>query len=144
MTIPELEKLSFDHPILFFDGHCVICNRFYIWVCKQDKERTLRYGRLSSSTGMQVQSILDLPDHPDTVILFENGQYWIESDVVFRVIKKLGGIYLIFYPLVVIPKVIRNPIYRWVSRNRYRWFGRLSTCMIPDQNQKDQFVDESL
>ena len=77
----------------------------------------------------------------DSIILIDGNQFYTSSDAALRIGKELKGIYKISSFLLWIPKFIRDGVYRIVSKNRYRWFGKQNTCWIPTKELQDKFIE---
>ena len=135
----DLEKLiSFSHhyDVIIYDGVCVLCNRYIHYAFKHDKNNTLMVAPLQSNLGKMV-------DHPhqDTVYLFRKGKKYTESDVGIEISKNLSFPHNTYYLIRYIPKFIRDIGYRWVAKNRYRWFGKKDTCMILPPDFQARVID---
>ncbi|MCB0608931.1 MAG: thiol-disulfide oxidoreductase DCC family protein [Lewinellaceae bacterium] len=131
-----------DHPILLFDGVCNLCNGFVQFVIKRDKKAVFRFAALQSDLGKELSATAGLPAHSmDTVVLYENNRFYTHSDVGLRVARRLNGLWPLAYALVIIPKFIRDGIYNWVAKNRYRWFGKRESCMVPTPELRSRFLD---
>lgn len=117
---------NMEHPIIYFDGICMLCNRFVSFVLRHDTNDYFRF-----STVQELGTAFDAAkEDRDTIVLFMNDKYYEESDAVIRIVEGLGGIWKICYILRVIPKFIRNAIYRSVARNRFRFFGKPIIAML--------------
>jgi len=114
------------HPILFYDGHCALCQGAVQWVLKHDRKQRIHFAALQSN---QAQSLLQLQTLPDSLVLWHQNRVYVESDAALHLLQIMGGIWMLPSLLRFIPRFFRNPIYRFVARNRYRWFGRTETCM---------------
>lgn len=133
--------LPTNHPILFFDGVCNLCNGFVQFVIKRDPKAVFRFAPLQSEQGKEVLESANLStEELSTVVLFWKGKIYTHSDVPLEVAKLLGGAWQLFYIFRIIPKGIRNAIYDWIARNRYRWFGKKDSCMIPTPDLKSRFL----
>ena len=131
-----------DHPILLFDGVCNLCNGFVQFVIKRDKKAVFRFAALQSDLGKELSATAGLPAHSmDTVVLYENNRFYTHSDVGLRVARRLNGLWPLAYALVIIPKFIRDGIYNLVAKNRYRWFGKRESCMVPTPELRSRFLD---
>lgn len=134
-------KNTTEPSTLLFDGVCNLCNGFVQFVILRDKKGAFRFAPLQSDFGRKKMQEFGLdPEKLDTVIMVEDGQYYTHSDVPLRVVKKLPGLWPVLYVFVLIPKFIRDPIYNWIARNRYRWFGKKEQCMLPRPEWKDRFL----
>ena len=132
-----------SHPVLLFDGVCNLCNGFVQFVIKRDSKARFRFAALQSNSA---QALLEQAGYAnredlDTVVLIENGKIYTHSDVALQVTGKLGGLWPLFSIFWVLPKFIRDAIYNWVARNRYRWFGKREACMIPTPELRERFID---
>ncbi len=128
--------------ILLFDGVCNLCNGYINFIIKRMKSDTVRFGTLQSESGQELLEKNGLSPHElDTVVLIQNGKLYTKSDVAFRLAKEMSGGWPMFSVLLVIPKFLRDGIYDIISRNRYRWFGKQASCMIPTPELKKLFLD---
>lgn len=81
------------------------------------------------------------PTRLDSFVLVENGRAFRESTAALRVARHLAGAWPLFYGAIVLPRFVRDPIYKFIARNRYRWFGKKDTCMIPTPELRARFLD---
>jgi len=128
------------HPILFFDGVCGMCNRFVDILLKADRRGLFRFAPLQGETARRM--LPPLPGDPaewSLMYLDERGlhDHWDASLGVYR---RLGGLWLLLALPGIIPRRIRNPLYRVIARNRYRWFGRRSACRVPTPEEASRFL----
>jgi len=130
-------------PLYFFDGQCVLCSRFVAFCLKRDPAGRLKFASAQSPLGKRVLAELDLPaDTLDrTIILIEDNRVDTRSTAALRALRYLRGPARFLYPLILIPKILRDPIYDIVARNRIRWFGRLDSCLMPSPQTRDRFID---
>jgi predicted DCC family thiol-disulfide oxidoreductase YuxK len=130
-------------PLYFFDGHCVLCSRFVAFCLKRDLEGHLKFASAQSALGARVLQALDLPDDTldRTILLLDDGRLHTRSTAALRALRHLRGPARWLYPLVLIPKFLRDPVYDIVARNRIRWFGRLDSCLVPTPKMRDRFID---
>lgn len=128
-------------PVLLFDGVCNLCNASVQWVLLHDPTGVFRFAALQSETG---QALLrqwnKSTDDFDTVVLVDGDRLLLQSDVPLEIVRRLGGWRQLLYVFKIIPRPLRNAIYRWVAQNRYRWFGRKESCMLPRPEWKDRFI----
>lgn len=129
------------HSVILFDGVCNLCNASVQFIIKHDKKQLFRFAALQSAFGQNIVNKFNLADkNIDSVILLENNSVLLKSDAALRIAKQLGGIYSMLYVFIVLPKFIRNRIYDFIARNRYRWFGKQESCMIPTPELKKLFI----
>lgn len=74
-------------------------------------------------------------------LLIENGQVYHRSTAALRVCRYLGGGWPLCYALLIIPRFIRDGVYNFIARHRYRWFGRRDHCMIPTPDIRERFLE---
>ena len=127
MDIESIQLLSHKHPILAYDGVCLLCNGYVNWLLKHDHREIFRYTTLQDSPS--IKDSLPVKDN-DTVVLYRAGKVYTHSDVGLMVMKDLGGVWSTLSILLLIPKIVRDTVYRWIARNRYRWFGKADTCLL--------------
>lgn len=135
--ISDLIKLSHDHPILLFDGECILCNNVVQWAWRHDKKGNIRYATLQS------QLAEDLPNDAQglsTVVLIKNGKRYTRSSAVIELLRSIGGVWSLITITHIIPKGIRDYLYDWIAANRYRWFGKKDSCMMPPVGWAERFI----
>lgn len=130
-----------DRPVILFDGVCHLCNRWVSFVLLRDPKGIFRFAPLQSSAAKDRLSGLGLSEQSlDTVILIERGKCYTRSTAALRILRRLSGGWPLLYGLIIIPPFIRNGMYRWIARNRYRWFGKREECMVPDPKWSGRFI----
>lgn len=137
-----------SNPIILYDGVCGLCNRLVKFLLKHDKEGRLRFASLQSEFAEKVlgRHGFDAKDL-DTVHVVENYDQPDErvlqrSDAILRAGRELGGFWGMSSSIAkVVPRAVRDVVYRFVATNRYRVFGKHDTCMLPDANQRSRFLD---
>ena len=135
------DLLSANH-VIFFDGFCVLCNGLVDFVIQRDRSRRYRYATLQSEFGQRMQRRLSLPTHSfETFILVEGGNSYIKSTAALRVLRNMPGLWPLLYGFVLVPRPLRDAVYSWVGKNRYRWFGRRSNCRLPSGEERSLFLD---
>jgi predicted DCC family thiol-disulfide oxidoreductase YuxK len=121
-------------PVVFFDGECALCNGFVKFLVARDRGGLLHYAPLGGSTFEPVKR-----SHPrlakiDSLIFHDPRQrdrYHVESSAALLALKTLGGLWRLAAILLVVPPPIRNLVYRFIARNRYRLWGRVDVCDLP-------------
>jgi predicted DCC family thiol-disulfide oxidoreductase YuxK len=131
-----------QHAIVFFDGECNVCSQSVQFIIKHDKHGYFLFASLQAQIAQSLlaQKGMDA-GKTDSIVLMEDNQCFIESSAVLRICKRLDGLWKGLYVFKVIPKLLRDPAYRWFARNRYRLFGKKQSCMVPDANIKQRFLD---
>ena len=129
--------------IVLFDGVCTLCNASIDFILKRDHKNRFLVGALQEPISKKVLSDFQVnPSYLDSLVLVENGQIYFRSTAALRIAKGLSGGWSLLYFLIVIPAFARDPIYDWIGKNRYRWFGKKSTCRIPTTEERKKFLSE--
>ncbi len=128
-------------PIIYFDGVCNLCNTAVQFILRYDKKKKFLFATLESDAGLNaVKQVKNGSRKIESVILYYRGKYYTKSTAVLITFKLLGGMWQLLYPLILIPAFIRNGIYDLIGRNRYKWFGKKSTCPLPSAEIMERFV----
>ena len=136
MNLPERKK------IILFDGVCNLCDNAVQYVIKHDKKDIFRFVALQSDLGKEILNYLKIdPSKTDSIILYEPGvAYFYKSDAALEILNELGGLLKWSIIFKMIPSSLRNPIYDYVAKNRYKWYGKKDACMIPTPDLKAKFL----
>ena len=128
-------------PIILFDAECVLCSYNAQFVLTHDKARRFRLASMQGEVGAALyrQHGLD-PRDPISMLLIEEGRVRQDSDAVLRIYEALGFPWRLLGVLRVIPTFLRDVVYRWVARNRYRLFGKRATCWVPPPEYRDRLL----
>lgn len=128
-------------PIILFDGICNFCNGAVNFTIKRDKHKLIRFAPLQSEAGRQLTAQYSLPENDMRSFLFiENGKVYNRSTAALRVCRYLKGLWPLMYAFIIVPAFIRNAVYDFIARNRYKWFGQKDECMIPAPDVKARFL----
>jgi predicted DCC family thiol-disulfide oxidoreductase YuxK len=117
-------------PVLFFDGECGLCNRSVRWLSARDRRRVLHFAPLQGRIAAQKLVVLPGDYKEWAAALWDADGIHYESDAMLGAVAHLGGLWRLARLLLIIPKAIRNGVYRFVARNRIRWFGRVDSCAL--------------
>ena len=133
--------MSRPEPIIVFDGVCVVCNGWVRFLLKREGAANYRFAAMQGTTGRRLlaENGLD-PEDPVSMLLVEDGVASSDSDAVLRVLASLGGAYRLAAAARVVPRPLRDRLYRVLARNRYRWFGRHDRCMVPSAEDVARFL----
>jgi predicted DCC family thiol-disulfide oxidoreductase YuxK len=128
-------------PVILFDGVCNLCNGFVQTTISVDPQGKFQFAALQSEFGQEIMTKANLPvDRISTVILYDNGKIFTHSDVPLEICRRLGGFWRLLLVFKLIPRALRNRLYNWVASNRYRWFGKSESCMIPTPELRKRFL----
>jgi len=129
------------NPIVLFDGVCNLCNGSVQFILRHDRQGRFRFASLQSSVGQDLQARLGMdPGRLDSVILVEGDRWYKESDAALRIARGMSGAWKALAVFRVIPRPIRDAVYRLIARNRYRWFGKQETCWLPTPELRGRFL----
>lgn len=126
--------------IVIYDGECLVCNRFVQFLLKIDKKKQLYYTSSDSEYFSKNLSQFKLPRLDRTVWFYSEGVFYDKSDAVIKILTVLGKPYSLAVILRFIPWIIRDSVYDFISRNRYRFNRKKTTCIIPDEDQKERIL----
>jgi predicted DCC family thiol-disulfide oxidoreductase YuxK len=132
-----------DHetPIILFDGVCNLCTASVQFVIPRDPRAHFKFASLQSPLGQRLLAAHGLdPQMLDSVVLIEGAACWTQSDAALRIVRELTGWWPLLRMFAGIPRPIRNGVYRWIARHRYRWFGQRDTCMLPSPDVRNRFL----
>lgn len=128
--------------IIVFDGVCVMCSRWVAFILRRDRRGQYRFAAMQTPSGrsLLVAHGID-PDDPLSFLLLQGGTGYTDTDAIVRILRSFGGGWRVAAVLLsIVPRFIRNPLYRWVARRRYRLFGRRETCVVPTADIADRFL----
>jgi predicted DCC family thiol-disulfide oxidoreductase YuxK len=130
-------------PVIVFDGVCLLCNRWVDFILRHDRAGQFRFAAMQGINGRALLQAHGLsPDDPSSLLLVEGALCYTDTTAVMRILHGLGGGWkLLAMMLAAVPKVVRDPTYRWIARHRYRWFGRRHECRLPIPAEADRFLD---
>jgi len=127
--------------IILFDGVCNLCNGSVQFVIQRDPEGRFNFAALQSDAAKQLLKDYQLPvSDLYSIILIKKGKVYQRSSAALEIARGLSGLWPLLYVFVVIPPFIRDGIYNWIAKNRYRWFGQKEECMIPTPELKSRFL----
>ena len=137
--------------VVLFDGVCNFCDASVNFVIDHDRAGYFKFAPLQSEAGRKLAAEYglrsDSDEKPtgdlipiDSVILVEEGKAYTHSTAALRIARSLGGVWSLFYGLIVVPKPVRDFFYRMFAKYRYRLFGRKDECMLPTAEMRARFL----
>jgi predicted DCC family thiol-disulfide oxidoreductase YuxK len=133
--------LSDTHPIIVFDAACVLCSANAQFVLRRDRRKHFRLAPMQSDVGAALYRQFGIdPADPDTMVVITGDEALRDSDAVIAIWSGLGWPWRIMAVLWVVPRPLRDGLYRLVARNRYRLFGKRETCWMPTPDQADRIL----
>jgi GMP synthase-like glutamine amidotransferase/predicted DCC family thiol-disulfide oxidoreductase YuxK len=132
------------NPVIFFDGYCGLCNGFVDFMMARDPKVVFRFAPLQGETAnarVPEDAVpYDAPGDPRSIVFWESYRIHRRSDAVLRALPLLGGVWKLTVVLRVIPRPLRDLVYDFIARHRYRWFGRRETCRLPGPGERERFL----
>ena len=138
----EISELPINKKIILFDGVCNLCEASVQFVIQHDKKDIFRFVALQSELGQKIIHHIGIQNQNiDSVILYKPGvAYYYKSSAALQIAKNLGGFYHFGTFFKIIPTGLRNVLYDFVAKNRYQWYGKKESCMIPTAELKAKFL----
>ena len=128
--------------IIFYDGHCNLCNGFVNAIIKLDKKNIFLFAPLNGNHAKNLLKKNNIKNTTiDSVVLFNNNSISYKSKAVIEILISLGGIYRVLVTTKIIPRAILDWLYDIVAKNRYSWFGKQDRCRVPDKKIISKFLD---
>jgi predicted DCC family thiol-disulfide oxidoreductase YuxK len=139
----EISELPKDKKIILFDGVCTLCNRSVHYVIKHDKKDVFRFVALQSVLGQKILKHIGIADkNIDSIVLFQIGiVYYYKSTAIIEITKSLQGFFNFGLLFRIFPTTIRDIVYDYIAKNRFNWFGKNESCMIPTPELKAKFLE---
>lgn len=126
-----------QHPIIVFDAMCVLCSANAQLVLRNDSRRRFRLTSMQSEVGTALYRRFGMdPSDPDSLIVVMGDQLRRDSDAVLTIYSGLDWPWRAMTVFRLIPRLLRDPVYRWIARNRYRLFGQREQCWMPSAEHK--------
>jgi predicted DCC family thiol-disulfide oxidoreductase YuxK len=145
----NLPEPASSAPLILFDGVCNLCHAAVSWVIERDRKKVFRFASLQSRAARA--ALAALPDEEkkaaeaagrlDSMILIDRDGAHLRSDAAIRICRALGFPWSLAGIGAVLPRPLRNGLYDWIARNRYRWFGRQNACLVPTPELRSRFLD---
>jgi predicted DCC family thiol-disulfide oxidoreductase YuxK len=137
-----MENLPQNKKIILFDGVCNLCNSSVQYVIKHDKKDIFRFVALQSELGQEILKHIGInTKHIDSIVLYIPGvAYYYKSAAALEIAKDLGGVFTLGTIFKIIPSKLRDVLYDYIAKNRYKWYGKQDSCMIPTPELKNKFL----
>ncbi|WP_449537306.1 thiol-disulfide oxidoreductase DCC family protein [Ferdinandcohnia sp. Marseille-Q9671] len=127
--------------IILFDGVCNFCNSSIQFILKRDLKERYVFASLQSEIGKELLRKYSIPEDLNSFVLIEDDCFYTKSSAALRICRHLKGPYRFFSVLTFIPAPIRDIFYHVIANNRYKWFGKMDSCMIPSPEVRKRFLD---
>ncbi|PUE38783.1 thiol-disulfide oxidoreductase DCC family protein [Limnohabitans sp. Hippo3] len=128
--------------IVVFDGQCLLCNAWVRFLLRHDQRGVFRFAAIQGRTGQALlqQAGLQL-EGLQTLLLVDGAKSWQHTAAILRILHHLGWPWRAAWLGWLVPAVLRDALYRWVARHRYRIFGWSDRCMVPSPDVATRFLD---
>lgn len=138
--VPELSDGRF---VILFDGYCNLCNGAVRFVLERDRKEVFDFAALSWPVGEALKSKFPELEDVDSIVLYDGEKVFVKSDAALKIAGKLRGLWPAAGIFWILPRFVRDAVYGWVARNRYRWFGKKDTCMMPTPETQKRFLKDA-
>jgi predicted DCC family thiol-disulfide oxidoreductase YuxK len=145
--------VSHDGPVVLFDGVCNLCNAAVQFMIDRDKANVLRFAPIQSDVAKELleasmgsELATKIRDgatgdgDPDTIVFVDRNEAWTHSSAALRIARRLGSPWSWLFVFLAVPRPIRDLVYRFIAKNRYRWFGKSDTCRVPTPELRARFL----
>jgi predicted DCC family thiol-disulfide oxidoreductase YuxK len=138
---PQQHKWAGYERVIVFDGVCNWCNVWVNFTLARNPHRKFKFGTLQSEPAQQILKELRLPAEVfETVLFLERGWVFTKSTAALKIVRHLSGLWPLLYVGIAIPRPLRDALYDYVARHRYRWMGKAETCRVPTSAERSRFV----
>jgi len=132
-----MKRIEGKYKIIIFDGICNLCNKSIRVLIALDKKKQFKY---TSMQGEYVKK-LKIKEGIDSIIFYEDGEFYYKSTAILKIFRSLGGIWALSSIFYVIPRVVRDFIYDVIAKYRYKIFGKMQSCRMPKSGEEELFLD---
>ncbi len=138
----EMENLPIDKKIILFDGVCNLCDASVQYIIKHDKKDVFRFVALQSNLGEKITKYIGIDcSKTDSVVLYEPKiAYYTKFEATLKIAHELGGWISFLRLFSIFPKAFQNWGYDFVAKNRYKWYGKKESCMMPTPEISAKFL----
>jgi predicted DCC family thiol-disulfide oxidoreductase YuxK len=128
--------------VIVFDGVCNLCSISVLFIIKRDKRAVFRFAPVQSAAGADYLKQYDIdPASVRSILLVKDGQAYRKSAAALKIVKELYGPWRLMSIFTIVPRPIRDWFYDLIAKNRYKWFGKKDSCMVPTEDIKTRFLD---
>ncbi len=137
----DINDILSKQPILLIDGDCVLCNHSVNFLLAREKTPRLSFASLQSEAGKKLLAYFEIDNKVDSMVLIRNHQAFIKSCAALRISQYMKGLWPLLVVFVVIPPFLRNPIYDYIAKRRYKKYGKTNACAIVKPEYRQRFLE---
>lgn len=127
--------------IVLFDGQCNFCDASVQFIIQRDPAAHFHFASLQSEKGQQLKKLFNIAETEDSIVLIEKQKAYTKSTAALHIAKKLDGLWHLLFLFILVPRPIRDSVYKYVANNRYKWFGKKEqTCALPSPETRKRFL----
>lgn len=134
------KQIDTSGTYVLFDGVCNVCSGWVQFIIKRDPQAIFRFASLQSDEASKLLEEYGQETTLDSIVLVDKGKVYTESTAILQILRRLPGTWRFSSVFLIVPKFIRDGFYRWFARNRYRWFGKQESCMLPTPEIRARFL----
>lgn len=133
---------SNSNPIVYFDGVCNLCESSVQFIIRKNKKKNIQFASLQGVHGQTFlkENNLDTSEF-SSLVYVENGKIYTKSSGALRITKQLKRLWPFMICFLIVPKFIRDAVYNYIAKNRYKWYGKKTSCWLPTPELKKRFLD---
>ncbi|MDP3312339.1 thiol-disulfide oxidoreductase DCC family protein [Lutibacter sp.] len=134
---------KFDNKsLILFDGICNLCNSSVKFIIKNDPNENFKFASIQSDAATEILLQYSTIKYDlDSIILIEEGKIYDKSTAILKIARKLAHGFSVCYIFIIVPLFIRDWVYSTIAKNRYNWFGKRESCMLPSLEIKKRFLN---
>lgn len=141
----KIEHIIQQHDIILFDAICVVCNGWANFLIKHDRKSKFKLVSAQSPLGEEILQHYGMSTtHYTTMVVILNGQLYTESTALLKVMQHLGLPFSLMNSGYLMPRFIRDFLYRRVALSRYQLFGTTDNCLLPSAENKSHFLEHAI
>lgn len=131
--------------VILFDGGCNLCGGLVDFVIARDRRARFRFAPLQSEPGKRILARAGIASETvETVVLWQDGRAFVRSAAILRIARGLDGAWPLLFALIIVPRPVRDAIYGFIARRRYRWFGRAGRCRVAAPELRGRFPGDAV
>lgn len=137
----DINELLKRQPILLIDGDCILCNNSVNYLLKREKKPELSFAPIKSETAKALIDYFEIPENVDSMVLIKNYSVHIKSCAALRLTLYMKGLWPLLVVFVIIPPPLRNLVYDFIAKRRYKKFGKTTQCAMIDPKFRTRFLE---